>query len=46
MDDLKLDILRLSETHWKEGGDFMAPLPKSDGYHRVLYSGGEKSYMV
>lgn len=42
MQNMKLDIMGLSETFLKETGDYIETLPSQDKF-RIIYSGGKKS---
>ena len=42
MDRMKVDIIGITETHWK-GGDYLTDISTVEGSFRILYSGGRKS---
>ena len=37
---MKVDVLGISETHWKDVGEFVAEIPTSDEKFKVIHSGG------
>ena len=43
MDRLDVDILGLSETHWKDVGEFNTSIPAVPGQYGIIYSGGKQS---
>lgn len=43
MDRMKIDILGITETHWKGEGDYLTDIPTVEGSFRILYSGGKKT---
>lgn len=43
MERMQIDILGLSETHWKEVGEFSTSIPTIDSHYSVIYSGGKQS---
>ncbi|GFS07286.1 craniofacial development protein 2-like [Elysia marginata] len=42
MEDLKLDVLGISETPWTGAGDFRTQTLKIQNTHRVIHLGGEE----
>jgi len=43
MERMNVDIMGVSETCWKDEGDFKSGLPGMEDIYRVIYSGGEKN---
>lgn len=43
MDRMEVDILGVTETHWKGEGDYLTDIPTFEGSLRIFYSGGKKS---
>eukprot|EP00795_Rhopilema_esculentum_P008942 gene8942-16575_t len=43
MDRVDIDILGLSETHWKDVGEFKTSMPTVPGQYGTIYSGGKQS---
>ena len=39
---LRVDILALAETHWKDAGDFVTQLPGQSEKFRIIFSGGNQ----
>lgn len=43
MEEMKVSILGMAETYWKDSGEFITTIPNSDNKYKVIFSGGDKS---